>query len=66
MLKGFVRDAAAALLLLLSLAAASAVVLSPRDYRVGFESLLATWADFVRDVDHIGLSVTRIPAEEEM
>jgi len=66
MLKGFVRDAAAALLLLLSLAAASAVVLSPRDYRVGFESLLATWADFVRDVDHIGLSVTRIPADEEM
>lgn len=66
MLKGTLRDAAAALLLLLSLAAAAVVVTSPTQYRVGFESVLAVWADFVRDADRVGLAVTRIPAEEEM
>lgn len=66
MLKGTLRDAAGVLLLLLCLGAATVVVLSPTKYRAGFDSVLAVWADFVRDADHIGLAVTRIPAAEEM
>jgi predicted Zn-dependent protease len=36
------------------------------DYRVNLDSVLEIWADFVRDADKIGLTVTRISAAEEI
>jgi len=65
MLNGTLRNVVVVVLLALGLASATAISLSRSDYRVGFDSLLAIWADFARDADRIGLAVTRLSTEEE-
>jgi hypothetical protein len=36
------------------------------DYRVNLESVLSIWGDVVRDVDQVGLTLTRMSVEKEM
>ncbi|MBN9310947.1 M48 family metalloprotease [Devosia sp.] len=65
MLNGAVRNIVVVVLLGLGLASAAAISMSRSDYRVGFDSVLAIWADFARDADRIGLVVTRLSTQEE-
>ncbi len=39
---------------------------SQADYRVNLSSVLNLWGDFVRDVDQVGLTATRVSDETEM
>ncbi|MGI9568827.1 MAG: hypothetical protein ACR2PH_03610, partial [Desulfobulbia bacterium] len=39
---------------------------SETSYKVSFSSVLEVWGDLVRDVDSIGLTLTRVSKEQEM
>jgi len=42
------------------------LALSETSYKVSFSSVLEVWGDLVRDVDSIGLTLTRVSDEQEM
>lgn len=65
MLNGTLRNIVVVALLGMGLASAATISMTRSDYRVGFDSLLAIWADFARDADKIGLVVTRLSTAEE-
>ncbi len=50
----------------LTVASGSLLAVSRTDYRVGLDSVVEIWADFVRDVDRVGLTMTRISAQREV
>ncbi len=50
----------------LTAAAGTLLAMSRAPYEVSFESVVEIWADLVRDVDRVGLSMTRISPEREM
>lgn len=56
----------ALVLVCLLLAAGAAAVMHPTGERVSFDSVLEIWSSVLRDVDHVGLTVTRISTGREM
>ena len=65
-MSGRIRYLAAAALLLLNFGAAALIVGTRSDYRVNFDSVLSIWADFVRDADQVGLSITGMSDADEI
>ena len=55
-----------ALIGLLSAGAGGLLAVSKTEYRVSLSSVVDIWADFIRDVDSVGLMVTRIRPAREM
>lgn len=51
---------------LLMAGAGSLLATSRTDYQVDLGSVVEIWSDLVRDVDHLGLTITRVSAEREM
>lgn len=51
---------------LLTATAGLLVALSRADHEVDFGSVVEVWADIIRDVDRVGLTITRIPPQREM
>lgn len=60
------RKVRLALLVLLAAAAVGLLAQSRTDYHVDLRSVIEIWGELVRDVDHIGLTVTRVSAKREM
>ncbi len=60
------RAVSLALIGLLSAGAGGLLAVSKTEYRVSLSSVVDIWADFIRDVDSVGLMVTRIGPEREM
>jgi Zn-dependent protease with chaperone function/lipoprotein NlpI len=46
--------------------AAFALTKGGREYRVSLDSVAAIWADFIRDVDNVGLFATRVSSAQEI
>ena len=51
---------------MLSAGAGGLLAVSKTEYRVSLSSVVDIWADFIRDVDSVGLMITRIGPEREM
>ena len=51
---------------LLSAGAGGLLAVSKTEYRVSLSSVVDIWADFIRDVDSVGLMITRIGPAQEM
>lgn len=60
------RAISLALIGLLSAGAGGLLAVSKTEYRVSLSSVVDIWADFIRDVDSVGLMVTRIGPAREM
>ncbi|MGH7351177.1 MAG: M48 family metalloprotease [Candidatus Methylomirabilales bacterium] len=51
---------------LLTATAVGLLAMSRTDHEVSLESVVEIWADVIRDVDRLGLTMTRVSAEREM
>lgn len=60
------RNVVLTLICLLTAAAGILVAIDKTDTDVTLESVVEIWADIIRDVDRVGLTVTRVSAEREM
>jgi len=60
------RAVSLALIGLLSAGAGGLLAVSKTEYRVSLSSVVDIWADFIRDVDSVGLMITRIGPAREM
>ncbi|MGH7372147.1 MAG: hypothetical protein ACREJK_09940, partial [Candidatus Methylomirabilales bacterium] len=50
---------------LLTATAVGLLAVSRTDHEVSLESVVEIWADVIRDVDRLGLTMTRVSAERE-
>ena len=50
----------------LMVAAGGLLAISETDYEVDLRSVVEIWGDLVRDVDRVGLTITRVSAKREM
>src|SRR5882724_7274702 len=60
------RPTALALVCLLMTVGAVAVTMRPTGDRVSFDSIFEIWSSVLRDVDHVGVTMTRISIERKM
>jgi predicted Zn-dependent protease len=60
------RNAVLVSICLLTVTAMGLLAMSRTDYEVSLESVVEIWADIIRDVDRVGLTITRVSDEREM
>lgn len=60
------RDLTLILICLLTAAAAAVLATSKTETEVSLESVVEIWADIIRDVDRVGLTITRLSDAQEM